>query len=60
MTDRYQKRKQKALLQSVVRKAKLDMEKWILDLPALPTEMEIRAFQSGYIAGINRGSSIKE
>jgi hypothetical protein len=36
------------------------MEKWISNLSVMPTEIEIKAFQAGYIAGINRGSNIKE
>lgn len=59
MKTRQQKRKQDAELANIIHKAKVDMEKWILTLPALPTEIEIKAFQAGYIAGINRGSNLK-
>jgi hypothetical protein len=58
--NRYQKRKQEAQLSAIIRKAKIDMEKWISTLSAMPAEVEIKAFQAGYIAGINRGSNIKE
>jgi len=58
--SRQQKRKQEAQLSAIIRKAKIDMEKWISTLSAMPTEVEIKAFQAGYIAGINRGSNIKE
>lgn len=59
MTSRQEKRKQEAQLAAIIRKAKIDMEKWISDLPTLPSEIEIKAFQAGYIAGINRGSNLK-
>ena len=58
--SRYQKRKEEAQLAAIVRKAKVDMEKWIFDLPTLPSEIEIKAFQAGYIAGINHGSNVKQ
>jgi hypothetical protein len=58
--NRYQKRKQDAELAAIIRKAKIDMEKWISGLPAVPSEIEIKAFQAGYIAGINRGSNVKQ
>jgi hypothetical protein len=58
--SRQQKRKQEAQLSAIIRKAKIDMEKWISTLSAMPTEVEIKAFQAGYIAGINRGSNSKE
>ena len=59
MNNRYEKRKQEAQLQAIIRKAKIDMQKWILTLPNIPSEIEIKAYQAGYIAGINRGSSTK-
>lgn len=58
--SRYQKRKQDAQLAAIIRKAKIDMERWISDLPTLPSEIEIKAFQAGYIAGINRGSNVEK
>jgi hypothetical protein len=56
---RQQKRKQEAELNAIFRKAKLDMQTWVSSLTRLPSESEIKAYQSGYIAGINRGSSLK-
>ena len=58
--SRYQKRKQDAQLSAIIRKAKIDMERWVSTLSTMPTEVEIKAFQAGYIAGINRGSAVKE
>lgn len=58
--NRYQKRKQDAELAAIVRKAKIDMQKWISTLSTLPSEIEIKAFQAGYIAGVNRGSNVKQ
>ncbi len=60
MKNRQDKRKDTAILKSVIHKAKVDMQKWMTDLPVLPSENEIRAFQAGYIAGMNRGSNNKE
>lgn len=59
MTSRQEKRKQDAQLAAIIRKAKIDMEKWISALPTVPSEIEIKAFQAGYISGINRGSNLK-
>lgn len=53
--DRKTKRQNERLLNAVKKKAKKDMENWIVTLSELPTEGEIKAFQAGYIAGINRG-----
>jgi hypothetical protein len=35
------------------------MEDWIVTLTELPSGGEIKAFQAGYIAGINRGASVE-
>lgn len=59
MSNRQEKRKQTALLNGVIYKAKIDMQKWLDTLTDVPTESEVRAFQAGYIAGINRGSNVK-
>jgi hypothetical protein len=57
--DRKTKRQNERLLNSVKRKAKKDMEDWIVTLTELPSEGEIKAFQAGYISGINRGASVE-
>jgi hypothetical protein len=54
--DRKTKRQNERLLNSIKRKAKKDMEDWMLGLAELPSEGEVKAFQAGYIAGIGRGS----
>jgi hypothetical protein len=54
--DRKIKRQNERLLNSIKRKAKKDMEDWMLGLSELPSEGEVKAFQAGYIAGIGRGS----
>jgi hypothetical protein len=54
--DRKVKRQNERLLNSIKRKAKKDMEDWMLGLSKLPSEGEVKAFQAGYIAGIGRGS----
>jgi hypothetical protein len=57
MSDRRQKRILDKEAAAVTRKAKVDMERYVLSLSELPSEREIRAWQAGYIAGINRGSN---
>lgn len=57
--DRKTKRQNERLMNSVKRKAKKDMEDWIVTLAELPSEGEIKAFQAGYIAGINRGANVE-
>ena len=54
--DRKTKRQNERLLSSIKRKAKKDMEDWMVGLSELPSEGEVKAFQAGYIAGIGRGS----
>ena len=54
--DRKTRRQNERLLNSIKRKAKKDMEDWMLTLSELPSEGEVKAFQAGYIAGIGRGS----
>lgn len=55
---RYFKRKQDRLLKAIVAKAKADTQAWMLSLTAPPSEAEIKAFQAGYIAGVNHGSKM--
>jgi hypothetical protein len=58
--DRKTRRQNERLLNSIKRKAKKDMEDWMLSLSELPSEGEVKAFQAGYLAGINRGSQENE
>lgn len=58
--DRKTKRQNERLLNSIKRKAKKDMEDWMLGLSELPSEGEVKAFQAGYILGISRGSNENE
>lgn len=57
--SRQTKREQERLLNSIIRKAKIDTENWIMTLTSPPTEAELRAFQAGYVAGMNRGTGTK-
>lgn len=57
--SRYQERKISKETASITRKAKIDMQKYISSLSELPSEKEMRAWQAGYIAGINRGANNK-
>jgi hypothetical protein len=54
--SRWQKRKYDAETSAIIRKAKIDMNRWISGLSELPSEIEIRAWQAGYISGINRAT----
>jgi hypothetical protein len=54
--ERQEKRKLDRLTASIVKKAKIDMQGYIDTLQDLPSELEIKAWQAGYISGINRMS----
>jgi hypothetical protein len=56
VSDRWQKRKHSAETAAIIRKAKVDMSRWISGLSEMPSEIEIRAWQAGYISGINRAT----
>jgi hypothetical protein len=55
-----QKRKHDAETSAIIRKAKQDMTSWIGVLGYSPDEQEVRAWQAGYISGINRATGAKE
>ena len=57
MSDRRQKRILDKEAAAVTRKAKIDMQGYVSELSELPSEKEIRAWQAGYVAGINRASN---
>lgn len=56
MSRRLQERKVSKEISAIARKAKQEMTKWLGNLSETPTEKEIRAWQAGYIAGINVAS----
>jgi hypothetical protein len=60
MTSRYEKRKAERQAANIVATAKKDMVSWVETLDYLPTELELRAWQAGYISGINRLAQIKD
>jgi hypothetical protein len=60
MSDRWERRKSKRETEKFVLKAKQDMSIWITELQDTPSELEIRAWQAGYVAGINMASNRKE
>ena len=60
LSDRWQRRKHDAETSAIIRKAKKDMMSWIGVLGYSPSEKEVRAWQAGYIAGINRATGAKE
>lgn len=60
MSDRWQKRKHDAETSAIIRKAKKDMTNWIGTLGRAPVEVEVKAWQAGYIYGINRGAGNKD
>jgi hypothetical protein len=57
--NRQDKRKAQREIENIVAKAKVDMNNWILSLPSSVTESEVVAWQSGYIAGVNRMANEK-
>ena len=57
--SRYQERKISKEAASIARKAKADMQRYVSSLSELPSEREIRAWQAGYISGLNRGANNK-
>lgn len=54
--ERQEKRKLDRQTASIIKKAKVDMQEYVETLQELPSELEIKAWQAGYIAGINRMS----
>lgn len=40
-------------IKSTINRAKAAMYKWIVDLGYEPTNVEIKAWQAGYLAGLN-------
>ena len=58
-SKRQEQRKLDRQSKAIIQKAKADMQGYIETLQELPSELEIRAWQAGYIAGINRMSEEK-
>jgi hypothetical protein len=52
--SRYEKRKAERQAASIVKNAKIDMVKWVETIDHAPSDIEAKAWQDGYIAGINR------
>jgi hypothetical protein len=51
---RADKRQVSKEIRSIVRKGKESMYKWVVALGRDPSEQEIQAWQSGFIAGLNQ------
>jgi len=60
MSDRWERRKFEKETQKLVKKAKQDMVSWLGTLTYTPSEKELRAWQAGYVAGINISNNRKE
>ena len=56
MSDRWEKRKHDKEIDSIVKKAKQDMAEWMSTLSSAPSENDVKIWQAGYVAGINRGT----
>jgi hypothetical protein len=54
---RQNKREDARMIRSILNKAKSAMVDWIVKLGYTPTDEELRAWQSGYIAGLNQKES---
>lgn len=60
MSDRWERRKSEKEMQKLVKKAKQDMIAWMETLTYVPSEEEVRAWQAGYLSGINTTNNRKE
>ena len=56
--NRYQSRKTKKQTDNILSKAKKDMQEYVIaysqKTEGIPTEWELKAWQAGYISGLNR------
>lgn len=52
--SRYEKRKAERQAASIIKNAKTDMIKWVETLDHAPSDAEAKAWQDGYLSGINR------
>jgi len=61
--NRYQARKDKRQAERILAKAKQDMQSYVTSYAAktegIPTEWELKAWQAGYIAGMNRSKGLE-
>lgn len=60
MSNRSEKRKAEREANNIIEKAKKDMLSWVEDLGRIPTSEEMLAWQTGYLAGINRLATEQE
>jgi hypothetical protein len=58
--SRYEKRKAERVAANIVTTAKKDMISWVETLEHTPSEIEMRAWQAGYVAGMNRLVQIRD
>lgn len=62
--NRYELRKNKKQAENILNKAKKDMQTYLLEYSktteGIPTEWELKAWQAGYIAGLNRARAWEE
>jgi predicted GIY-YIG superfamily endonuclease len=62
--NRYQTRKNKKQAENILNKAKKDMQVYVLEYSqkteGIPTEWELKAWQAGYVAGLNRAKAWEE
>jgi hypothetical protein len=54
MTTRSEKRRAERQAANIVTTAKKDMIAWVETLEHTPSELEMRAWQAGYVSGISR------
>lgn len=50
---REDKRKVQKEIRSIIGKAKSAMYTWVVELGYEPTDIEVKAWQAGYLAGLN-------
>lgn len=58
--NRYEKRKADRQAAGIVTRAKKDMIAWVETLDHSPTPEEMKAWQAGYVSGINRLAIAKD
>jgi hypothetical protein len=58
--SRYEKRKAERQAANIVATAKKDMIAWVETLEHTPSELEMKAWQAGYVSGMNRLVKVRD
>jgi hypothetical protein len=60
MMSRHERRKAERQAANIVTTAKKDMISWVETLDYTPSELEMKAWQQGYISGMNRLVQVRD